>query len=216
MPITLHGRPAGEQWRGEPGVVFACRTGSSLAVRGRATPCRRTVPKTGAPRRFRLTILLYQRRKPSRGPSVYRQPRYRRRFCTALGQQHFHAHALAGLALDRKLATMTIDDVLDDGQTQAGALLLAAGIGIDAVEALGQPRHMFGLHTLAVVDHRDHVLETGAAGWLEADVDEPAARAIFDGIVEQVLEHLIELAAIANGGRGPRKQIEPDVDFGGL
>src|SRR5690606_18044930 len=52
LPITPHGRPAGEQWRGEPGVVFACRTGSSPAVRGRATPCRRTVPKTGAPGRF--------------------------------------------------------------------------------------------------------------------------------------------------------------------
>src|SRR5690606_34793018 len=48
------------------------------------SPCRRTVPKTGAPRRFRLTILLYQRRKPSRGPSVYRQPRCRRRLGTSI------------------------------------------------------------------------------------------------------------------------------------
>ncbi|MDP2780466.1 hypothetical protein, partial [Devosia sp.] len=33
-----HGRPAGEQWWGEPGVVFACRTGSTPAVWGRAIP----------------------------------------------------------------------------------------------------------------------------------------------------------------------------------
>src|SRR5690554_3751153 len=79
LPITPHGRPAGEQWRGEPGVVFACRTGSSPAVRGRATPCRRTVPKTGAPRRFRLTILTYQRRKPSRGPLACDNRIFRRR-----------------------------------------------------------------------------------------------------------------------------------------
>jgi len=36
LSIIPHGRPAGEQWWGGPGVVFACRTGSETAVRGRA------------------------------------------------------------------------------------------------------------------------------------------------------------------------------------
>ena len=53
-PITPHGRPAGEQWRGEPGGGFASPTGSRPAAPWRATTgrqCNGSVPKTGTPRR---------------------------------------------------------------------------------------------------------------------------------------------------------------------
>lgn len=55
FPHTLSHHPArrsaGEQWPGEPGGAFACPTGSKPAATGRAIPRRRTVPKTGTPRR---------------------------------------------------------------------------------------------------------------------------------------------------------------------
>src|SRR5690554_3922580 len=73
MPITPHGRPAGEQWRGEPGVAFACRTGSRPAVRGRATPCRRTVPKTGAPRRIPSHYFILPEAADASGPALLPQ-----------------------------------------------------------------------------------------------------------------------------------------------
>ena len=39
---------------------------------------------------------------------------------------------------------MAVEDVLDDGQPQPGAALLAARLDIDAVEALGEPRQVLG------------------------------------------------------------------------
>ena len=39
---------------------------------------------------------------------------------------------------------MAVEDVLDDGEPEPGAALLAARGDVDAVEALGEPRQMLG------------------------------------------------------------------------
>src|SRR5690348_16890123 len=61
-----------------------------------------------------------------------------------LVQQHLNPRALAGLGADGQQAPVAVDDVLDDGEAETGALLLAARLGVDPIEPLGQPRDMFG------------------------------------------------------------------------
>src|SRR5579885_1739385 len=63
--------------------------------------------------------------------------------------------ALAELAVDVERATMVVDDVLDDGEAEAGAAQFARAPGIDAVEALGEPRQMLARDALAVIAHAD-------------------------------------------------------------
>ena len=46
---------------------------------------------------------------------------------------------------------MAVDDVLDDGEAEAGAAQLARARGIDAIEALGEPRQMVGRNAVALV-----------------------------------------------------------------
>ena len=60
-------------------------------------------------------------------------------------------------------AVVAVDDVLDDGEAEAGALLLAARLRIDPVEALGQPRHMLGRDADTMVGDRELRIEALAA-----------------------------------------------------
>src|SRR5690606_8789914 len=53
-------------------------------------------------------------------------------------QQNFHASPLPQPRADRELAVVTGDNVLDDGKPEAGALLLAVRLHLDAVEAFGE------------------------------------------------------------------------------
>ena len=48
---------------------------------------------------------------------------------------------------------MAIEDVLDDGEPEPRAALLAARGDVDAVEALGEPRQMLGRNAGSLVDH---------------------------------------------------------------
>ena len=68
----------------------------------------------------------------SSGPSAVRDSR--------LWKCHGEGGALAEPALDGHAGMMAGEDVLDDGEAEAGAAMLAAGVDIDPVEALGEPR----------------------------------------------------------------------------
>src|SRR3569833_822458 len=103
-------------------------------------------------------------------------------------QQHFHTRALARPRLDGQQAAVAVDDVLDDREPEAGALLLAARLGIDAIEPLGQARHMLRCDALAVVSDGHGVVVADAAG-SDADLDQPAVAAIFQRIVHEKLKH---------------------------
>ena len=59
------------------------------------------------------------------------------------GEPHGKRRTFARLALDRKLATVPIEDVLDQRETQARAAFSAALRDVDAIETLGQPRQVF-------------------------------------------------------------------------
>ena len=79
---------------------------------------------------------------------------------------------------------MPVEDVLDDRKTESGALLLARGVGIDAIEPLGQPGDMLGGDACAVIGHRKSVVEPGASGdRLEGDLDLAA------GAIERSQKH---------------------------
>src|SRR5690242_11906163 len=72
--------------------------------------------------------------------------------------------ALALLALDVERTAMVADDMLDDGEAEPGAAQLARAGGIDAVEALGQPRQVLARDALAVVAHGDGKRRRALAG----------------------------------------------------
>ena len=113
------------------------------------------------------------------------------------GQKHVDAQPFAWLGLDAHLPAMALDDVLDDGQSQPGALLLAAGLGIDAIEAFGHARHMFGLDARTMINNTDLGMHARALDPGQGYLDPLAVGAILDGIVDKVLEHFVELPAIA-------------------
>src|SRR5258708_37402109 len=70
-------------------------------------------------------------------------------------QRHREGRALAGRALDVEAAAVAVDHVLDDGEAEAGAAQLARARGVDAVEALGEPRQMVGGNAVALVADGD-------------------------------------------------------------
>src|SRR5262249_36601658 len=57
-------------------------------------------------------------------------------------QREAHDGAAAEFALDRELAAVSEDEVLDDGQAEAGAAELAGARLVDAIEPLGQARQV--------------------------------------------------------------------------
>src|SRR5438876_7928627 len=70
--------------------------------------------------------------------------------------------AFSERAVDLEQAPMMIDDMLHDGEAEAGAAKLARAGGVDPVEALREPRDVLGKDALAVVADRD--LRRGGPG----------------------------------------------------
>src|SRR6185437_7483900 len=97
--------------------------------------------------------------------------------------------ALAQLALDVECAAVVAHDVLDDGEAEPGAAQLARAGGIDAVEALGEPRQVLARDALAMVADGDGKRRRALAGprrrqqarrGMRADIDRGAAAAVLD------------------------------------
>src|SRR6185437_15900590 len=127
-------------------------------------------------------------------------------------QEHLDPGSLARLAPDRHQAAVPVKDMLDDRKPQARPLLLAAGLGVDAIEAFGQARYVDGGYAHAVIDDRYGESVAGSIGYgHKLELDLAAAAAIFDSVVDEVLERFVELVAVASyigrrlrGGNGYR------------
>ena len=76
-------------------------------------------------------------------------------FLLLLGQEDGECAALGRDAFDGSSAAVKLDDVLDDGQPQAGAARFATPRPVDAVEALEDPRQMLAADAAAVVANAD-------------------------------------------------------------
>src|SRR5262245_40484302 len=97
-------------------------------------------------------------------------------------------------ALDMHPSLMTIEDVLDDRETETGTATLAAAFDIDTVEPLGEPRDCLARNTFPLVLDSDEDLSalTPASGFdaPEADAHGALLVSVFDRVVDKVLEHL--------------------------
>ena len=94
---------------------------------------------------------------------------------------------------------------LTSARPKTGAALGAALLHIDPIETLGKPRQMLGRDAGAVVAHRhQHLLAIGHSGGREADIDAFAGGAVFERVLDQVLEHARELIAVARHDGGLR------------
>jgi len=84
-------------------------------------------------------------------------------------------------------------DVLDDRKPQARAALIARAARVDAIETLKKPRLMFRRHTGPVVLYAQ---DRAVVFDLPDDVDAFAFRNIFDGVVHEVHEDLLDPSGI--------------------
>ena len=112
--------------------------------------------------------------------------------------------ALSQGAFDMQPAAMAIEDMLDDGQPQSGAAAFPTALHIDTIKTLGQARDRLAGDSLPVILDGSENLSQRIAPALagrapEMDAHRTALAAIFDRVVDQVLEHLDQLVAIADG-----------------
>ena len=100
---------------------------------------------------------------------------------------------------------MAVEDVLDDGEPEASAALLAARGDVDAVEALSEPRQMLRRDPWSLIDHRDGItsgLPADRRRLLGLQANLGAFCAIAQRVLHEVLEHLHQLVAVgADDGR---------------
>ena len=110
---------------------------------------------------------------------------------------HGEGGTLADRRLDRQPGVVAGQDVLDDREPKPGALLGAAVVDVDTVEALGDARNvLFGYARPEIADG-DRDLRIGRVAPLDRDHDTAARLAVFAGVLEQVLEYLEQLVAVA-------------------
>jgi hypothetical protein len=92
-------------------------------------------------------------------------------------------------ALDRDPAAMGLHDVLNDGKPQSRAPQFTAAGAVDPVESLKQPRQVFGLDAAALIDDGNGDFQ---GRLLRDDADGAAWLAVFDGVVEEIDDSLLE------------------------
>src|SRR6185437_3924329 len=101
---------------------------------------------------------------------------------------------LPGLGLDRDVAAVPFDDLLADGQADAGA-----GKLFPLVQPLEHAKNLFKvlrINSQSVVFHRKHPFIFSAAGDGDMHLGNAAGALVLDGISDQVLEQLNELGFI--------------------
>ena len=104
---------------------------------------------------------------------------------------------------------MPLDYVLDDGKAKAGAAHASRTPGIDAVKSFGEARDMARLDPVADVAYGD------PQHWPKRAVlrrrrnrDRRAAAPVFDGIADEVVQHLLHLVGIGDDTRQRIGKIE--------
>src|SRR4051794_21540516 len=106
----------------------------------------------------------------------------------ALREPDDERRSFAGLALGLDRAVVLEDDVLGDGQAEAGAAGLLGAALVDAVEAVEDLFPLALLDSLAVVAHA-HLGGRAALGHLDLD---RLPLTVLDGVVDQVRERLLD------------------------
>ena len=86
------------------------------------------------------------------------------------------------------------DEVFDDREAEAGATDVAGAAGVDAVEALEQALFVFAFDARSVV-FDDEAGDVVVAGGADADVS--SGWCVFDRVVDQIDEDLIERLRVA-------------------
>ena len=100
-----------------------------------------------------------------------------------------------------------LDDLLDDGQAQAGPFLVLPAGQVRFVEALPDLVQLLAGDPDPVVLHRDEDLVV-FLGCL--DCDRRAVLAEFDGVVQEIIEDLLDLAFVRIDIDGPGEEQELD------
>ena len=134
------------------------------------------------------------------GVKLPRQPRAQA--CEGEGEGKFGA--VAYLAFDPESAAVGFDDVLGDGEAEAGAAGFAGAGGVHAIEAFEDAFLIRQRNADAGVGDGDDGFARAGGG---ADVDVPAWRRVLDGVVEEILENVAEQSGIAADGGKLRRDV---------
>src|SRR6266849_5409492 len=126
------------------------------------------------------------------------------------GDGEMELGAAADFAFDPDAAAVHFDDVLGDGEAEAGAAEFAGARGVDAVEALEDARLVGGGDADAGIGDGED--DFGVAGF-GADGDFAAREGVLRGVVEQVLQHFGEAAAIARDVGHAVEGLDGNSDF---
>src|SRR5437879_4638272 len=103
---------------------------------------------------------------------------------------------------------MIDDDVFYDGKAQTGAAAFARARLVDAIETLEEARQMLESDARAkVADKKLHRF----AALRRAQFDAPAFCGVAQGILHQIVEHLLDRVAIGVHGEG-RRGSDPQLD----
>jgi len=113
---------------------------------------------------------------------------------------------------------MAVDDVLDDGQAQPGAAHGPGPALVGPVEPLRQARDVGACDALPIVGDGQHHAGPGRpppAGGRLADRHRhrTALPAVFRGVVQQVLQHLLQLVVVAWHGWQAGLQVQVQADL---
>ena len=129
------------------------------------------------------------------------------------GQFEPEGGADTDFAFDAHLAPHHVDQAARNGETNAGAFDLAR-FGPEAVEGLEQIADPLGGNAGAGVgDGKAQVAgRTGQDGRC-GEMDRTAGPVVFDGIRQQIKQHLFEAHAVGKHG-APRRQVEAQADAG--
>ena len=130
------------------------------------------------------------------------------------GEGEVEAGAFAEFALGPDLAAVAGDDVFHNGEAEAGAALITGAGFIHTVKALEDAIDGFGGNAGAVVLNADFNLAIfqGAAKHFDGAVE----AAVFNGVVHEVGEDLVEAVGISLGGERREFVDEFDVAIFGL
>jgi len=118
---------------------------------------------------------------------------------TSRGQREVERRSLTWLGLEPYLPVVVFDDLLDDGEADAGPLILL--LRVQALEHEEEAITVLGVNAYAVVLNGNHpgiVLPTGGHMYLRRLLG-----AELDSVADEVLKHLYHLSAVrSDRGQG--------------
>src|SRR4029077_10625082 len=128
------------------------------------------------------------------------------------GNGKMEFRTLAHFALDPDTPAVNFDKVFGNGEPQSGAADFAGTRHIHPIEAREDAGLVRSRDADAGIRHRKNYL--GAVGG-SADHDLAAGRGVLHGVVEQILQHLGETAAVRGDVRDALWQVhgDPEISF---